>query len=554
MTPTSRIIVCGDGSRISLLCTVGGNSISNLTFATNLPHLTHLSLFNIGEADFAPLAALPGLRSLGIAYTCLTNWSSLTNVNQLTSVQINDTCLDDIGWIGGLTNIQHLSLGRNLLRDIGALTNIPYLANVDVRWNKLDLSDNSPAVEAIQGLMDRNPPVRVEVAPQWAPPRFDVRTNWFVNADHPSILFFEIHDEFTFTDLLPPQSVASDTNLLQDLLVTTNAYPYWTLSVTPSGIQGNGKANVTLTVTNGGGLTGTSQIAVTVTGYLPVPESAASGNLLATANWLTSEDTAPWFGQTNVTHDGVAAVMSGAVGNRTGSWVETAADGPGRLSFWWKVSSEANTDDETGSNPNDRLEFHLNGVRSDWISGEVGWNYRSFDVGPGSQRFRWSYMRDNDTSVGYDAGWLDEVWFFPVKLHFTIKPGAGQVQLGVYGVPGKRYAIESSANLVNWAQLGVVAGSERAQPFIDVAAGPGPRFYRLRDVSIWLEQPHRPVDGSVQLVLHSPPGLDFVIEASTNLAMWSEVARVTNTPGRAQYSDELIADSPRRFYRAMALP
>lgn len=533
---------------------LGGIAISNLNFATNLHHLAYLSLNNAPVSDFAPLARLPDLKHLRIEHACLTNWSSLTNVSQLAILEIIDTCLDDVSWLGSLTNIQSVSLRRNLLTNIDAVASVPYLSNVDLRWNKLDLRDGSGAIAVIGNLTSQSPPITVEYMPQWSSPRFDVRTNWFVNAGGTNTLLFEISDEYSLTGLLPPGSSAFDSSVLHDVLVTMNQYPYWTLSAMVSPIQGSTNVGITLTVTNGAGLVGTTGLVVTVTSYLPVAESGAADDLLATADWLTSEDTAPWFGQTNVAHDGAAAVMSGAVGNRMNSWVETTAIGPGQLSFWWKVSCEANTDEETRWWPYDRLEFYLNGERLEWISGDVGWTPRYFDVGPGVQTFRWNYYRDNHTSEAYDAGWLDEVRFFPVKLELATNPGTDQVQLGVYGVPGKLYAIEMSTNLLKWVRLGMVTGNEKAQPFVDASAGPGPRFYRLRDVSIWLEQLYHPAGGVVDLSLHSPSGLDCAIEASTNLIMWSEVARITNTSGRAEFRDETIANSPQRFYRAVVLP
>ena len=47
-----------------------------------------------------------------------------------------------------------------------------------------------------------------------------------------------------------------------------------------------------------------------------------------------------WYGQTEVTHDGVDAASSGSITNEQESWVQTTVMGPGVLRFWWKVSSE----------------------------------------------------------------------------------------------------------------------------------------------------------------------------------------------------------------------
>jgi hypothetical protein len=54
----------------------------------------------------------------------------------------------------------------------------------------------------------------------------------------------------------------------------------------------------------------------------------------------TTRGAAPWFMQTNVTHDGVGALRSGAIGDSQESVLEAIVTGPGSLGFWWKVSSE----------------------------------------------------------------------------------------------------------------------------------------------------------------------------------------------------------------------
>jgi hypothetical protein len=54
---------------------------------------------------------------------------------------------------------------------------------------------------------------------------------------------------------------------------------------------------------------------------------------------MTSGDV-PWFGESAITHDGVDAAQSGAIGNNQVSTLQTIMVGPGSVTFWWKVSSE----------------------------------------------------------------------------------------------------------------------------------------------------------------------------------------------------------------------
>ena len=58
-------------------------------------------------------------------------------------------------------------------------------------------------------------------------------------------------------------------------------------------------------------------------------------------NWTTSGN-AQWFGETNITHDGVSAAQSGGIGALQETILQTTfgTNWSGRYTFWWKVSSE----------------------------------------------------------------------------------------------------------------------------------------------------------------------------------------------------------------------
>ena len=131
--------------------------------------------------------------------------------------------------------------------------------------------------------------------------------------------------------------------------------------------------------------------------------------------WITGGD-APWFSQTNITHDGVDAACSGAIGDAyaigyvQSTWLETTvtAAEPSAVSFWWKVSSL----------PSYRaLQFSINGVVQTSISGEVDWQQRNFGFGAGTNVLRWTYTQVvvwPPVPIPWrrtwsDAGWLDEV-------------------------------------------------------------------------------------------------------------------------------------------------
>lgn len=111
---------------------------------------------------------------------------------------------------------------------------------------------------------------------------------------------------------------------------------------------------------------------------------------------------AGWAGQPFTTHDGVDAAQSGFLFDGESSWLQTTVTGPGQVSFWWKVSSEAGYD---------LAQFSLGEVGQVAISGEVDWQQRTFSFPAGPQILRWAYLKDGSVREGADRAWLDEVRF-----------------------------------------------------------------------------------------------------------------------------------------------
>ena len=52
--------------------------------------------------------------------------------------------------------------------------------------------------------------------------------------------------------------------------------------------------------------------------------------------WTTG-GAVPWFAQSNITHDGVDAAQGAVQIEHDRSWIETAVNGPGQISFSWKT-------------------------------------------------------------------------------------------------------------------------------------------------------------------------------------------------------------------------
>ena len=152
------------------------------------------------------------------------------------------------------------------------------------------------------------------------------------------------------------------------------------------------EGSYTLVVSNVFGFTNTTAAYLNVVDFT---EALNATNLV----WSSAGD-APWYPQTATTHDGVAALRSGAITGNHQSVVQTAVDGPGTLSFWWMVSSETN---------NDCASFLIDGAEQSRISGTVNWQQRTYYLLPGTHSLTWKYSKNATINSGADAVWLDQV-------------------------------------------------------------------------------------------------------------------------------------------------
>lgn len=126
--------------------------------------------------------------------------------------------------------------------------------------------------------------------------------------------------------------------------------------------------------------------------------------------WSTEASTGDvgnWFGQTVVVRSGdtTGSARSAAIGDNESSSIGTTVTGPGILSFYWSVSSEANAD---------FLSFSIDDVRqAGQISGSVGFVQQSWSIPSGTHVLKWTYAKNGAAAAGADAGYLDTVLFTP---------------------------------------------------------------------------------------------------------------------------------------------
>jgi hypothetical protein len=118
---------------------------------------------------------------------------------------------------------------------------------------------------------------------------------------------------------------------------------------------------------------------------------------------FTAGGHASWSGQTAVSFYGGSSAQSGALGGSQSVWLQTTVVGPGTLSFYWKVSSEAIYD---------IFEVFVDDVlQPGTISGEVDWQRLNISIPAGSHIIKWIYSKDAFVGMGSDCGWVDKVSF-----------------------------------------------------------------------------------------------------------------------------------------------
>ncbi len=186
-------------------------------------------------------------------------------------------------------------------------------------------------------------------------------------------------------------------------------------------------------------------------------------------SWTTGGDR-NWYGQMLVTHDGAAAAQSGPITDSQQTYLTATVTGPGRVTFWWKVSSEAGYD---------LLDFSINNSTLAEISGEVGWEPHTFPVPAGTATLTWVYSKDPSNSAGQDAGWVDQVSYVQAAALTAGLLADGRLQLTAQVSPGQPIEIQASTNLITWATIETLTNGGATVEFVDDAATNFPaRFYR----------------------------------------------------------------------------
>lgn len=151
------------------------------------------------------------------------------------------------------------------------------------------------------------------------------------------------------------------------------------------------------------------------------------------------------FSQTTTTHDGVDAIETAFVGHEEHSGIEFTVNGPAKLDFQWKVSSEKNYD---------YLVLTVDGYVKDYITGEVDWKPSTTYIGDGPHNVDIYYIKDQEVVKGQDKGWIDEIVITPTTAAPIVTAETVQAYQGVYF----RYQLKATNAPASWSASGLPAG------------------------------------------------------------------------------------------------
>lgn len=308
---------------------------------------------------------------------------------------------------------------------------------------------------------------------------------------------------------------------------------------------------------------------------LTIPFDHSLGYALNSTNlvWesFMSTNKAPsWFAQTRETHDGAVAAQSGPIVDSQRSYLIASLTGPGTLTFWWKVSSEAG---------HDLLSFYLDSatVPLASISGQTEWWQQTFAIPAGTHVARWIYAKDASVSFGQDAGWVDQV-VFPSFLPTIV--GQPFDQTASMGASVMFPAIADGMAPLNcqWLKNGTnLPGATSQYLMLTNVTRRDSATYTLRvtnavgatlssNATLKVNVPQRLSaavllpDGSFSLTSGDADGsllqpgdlAGFEVQAATNLTDWVTLTNaLTLTNGSLRLLDPEAATLPRRFYRIL---
>ena len=130
---------------------------------------------------------------------------------------------------------------------------------------------------------------------------------------------------------------------------------------------------------------------------------------------MENDSTSPWSVVTDVSHDGVSCVRSGAIDNNGTTAIQTSVKKAGMVSFWWRAACEEPDVEDGEDGYYDYGAFLVDGNVAARLAGnDTGWQFFSTNITSGGKHvLRWEYNKDGVTTYAPDCVWLDQVQWIP---------------------------------------------------------------------------------------------------------------------------------------------
>jgi hypothetical protein len=242
-----------------------------------------------------------------------------------------------------------------------------------------------------------------------------------------------------------------------------------------------------------------------------------------------------WPLQNRRTIDGVDAFISPIIlDHGRSSVIETPVTGPGTVSFWWTVSSEAG---------GDFFRFEIDETIQNQISGHSGgnnlpWAQQTYNVPAGQHMLRWRYIKNEAVIDGLDACWLDSITYTPA---FASGPPYAQWLNGLFPSNQLGNALHTGpdadddgdgrSNLHEYVFGGSPLVPDHAQPFTSQPQG----------TEMWF-------DYSIET---SKTDVSLTPSLSSDLSMWTDSVGefVTQSGGRNHYRVRIPWSEGKKFLR-----
>jgi hypothetical protein len=328
----------------------------------------------------------------------------------------------------------------------------------------------------------------------------------------------------------------------------TNAF----LSLTNAQLTNSG--NYAVIVTNAYGSTTGLVASLTI---MDLGAALNSTNLV----WTTG-GSYPWFPETSINHDGLAAAQSATSPFPQYSTLQTTVIGPGTLTFWAECSQFF-----------DDYIFSASGSygQAVFIPPFPQWVQETVYLGTGTQSLTWQFQKNPFGGVGLDAVWLDQVSFTPGGTSpmitsaptncIVIMNANASFTASTTGTPPLAYQWQfNGTNLAN--QTNVTLSLLDVQPTnsgtysvvitnsYGVISTNASLFVQAFSIdtsptNLWLTANgfQLQLDG----ILTTNP---VVILGSTDLVSWLPICTNPPSTGSIQFLDFTATNLPTRFYRA----